>query len=60
MILNNLIITKEEAINHKYDLRKVYLINLKGYEAFRFLEYTKALIFLKEILDIKQKGGLKE
>ena len=54
MILGTLIITKEEAINHKYDIRKVYLINLKGYESFRFLEYTKALEFLKEIPEIKE------
>jgi hypothetical protein len=54
MILNSFIKTKEEAINHKYDIRKVYFIDLKGYENIRFLEYIKALEFFKSIPEVKE------
>jgi hypothetical protein len=57
MILNTFIKTKEEEINHKYDIRKVYYIDLKGYENLRFLSYIKALEFFKSIPEIKE--GLK-
>ena len=54
MILNNFIKTREEEINHKYDIRKVYYIALKGYENIRFLDYIKALEFFKSIPELKE------
>jgi len=42
-----------EQINHKYDLRKVFIVE----NVYRFLDKKQALKFEK---DIKQKGGIKK
>jgi len=43
--------TRQEEINHKWDIRKVYVVD----GIYRFFDYEKALKFEREM-----KGGLSE
>jgi hypothetical protein len=48
---------RKEAINHKYDIREVFYIDLKGFENFRFLSYENCFKFY---VDCVNNGTIKE
>jgi hypothetical protein len=47
----------KEEINHKYDIREVFFINLKDYSNLRFLNFKSAFNFY---CDLVNNGCIKE
>jgi len=53
--MENQIIQEEKPINHKYDIRKVYKINLKEYSFFEFFNIKELNDFVRK--EIKHKSN---
>lgn len=53
LTMNNLIKSKPEAVNNKYDIRTIYYIDLPEYSQLRFLNEISANIFIAKLQGLK-------